>query len=127
MHRLISLTRGLLIAALYVVAAASSSALAQAPQATGVTVFEGARLITGDGNAPIEDSAFVVENNRLKSVTCGASPTVMFSAPLPVSHGEFSFVGEDGLSVSGRIVSAANAVGEINIVPCATRWWADKR
>ena len=68
MHRLISLTRGLLIAALYVVAAASSSALAQAPQATGVTVFEGARLITGDGNAPIEDSAFVVENNRFTAV-----------------------------------------------------------
>src|SRR5437764_4836672 len=68
MHRLISLTRGLLIAALYVVAAASSSVLAQAPQATGVTVFEGARLITGDGNAPIEDSAFVVENNRFTAV-----------------------------------------------------------
>ena len=73
------------------------------------------------------DMRFVVENNRLKSVTCGASPTVMFPAPLPVSHGEFSFVGEDGLSVSGRIVSAANAVGEINVAPCATRWWADKR
>src|SRR5947208_5138511 len=68
MHRLISLTRGLLIAALYVVAAASSVAVAQAPQATGVTVFEGARLITGDGNAPIEDSAFVVENNRFTAV-----------------------------------------------------------
>jgi imidazolonepropionase-like amidohydrolase len=28
-----------------------------------VTVFEGARLITGDGGAPIENSAFIVENN----------------------------------------------------------------
>jgi len=28
-----------------------------------VTVFEGARLITGDGSPPIENSAFVVENN----------------------------------------------------------------
>src|SRR5437867_3312479 len=28
-----------------------------------VTVFEGARLITGDATAPIENSAFVVENN----------------------------------------------------------------
>jgi imidazolonepropionase-like amidohydrolase len=68
MRRLISLARGLLVAALYVVAAASSSAVAQAPQATGITVFEGARLITGDGNAPIEDSAFVVENNRFTAV-----------------------------------------------------------
>lgn len=34
---------------------------------TGVTVFEGARLITGDGNT-IENSAFAVENNRFISV-----------------------------------------------------------
>ncbi|PWU05306.1 MAG: hypothetical protein C5B51_14970 [Terriglobia bacterium] len=31
---------------------------------TSVTVFEGARLITGDGSAPIEDSAFVVESDH---------------------------------------------------------------
>ncbi len=29
----------------------------------GVTVYEGARLITGDGTAPIEDSAFIVQND----------------------------------------------------------------
>jgi imidazolonepropionase-like amidohydrolase len=34
----------------------------------GATVFEGARLITGDGSAPIENSAFVVENNRFTRV-----------------------------------------------------------
>ena len=34
----------------------------------GVTVFEGARLITGDGSAPIENSAFIVENDRFTSV-----------------------------------------------------------
>ena len=34
----------------------------QNPPAT-VTLFEGARLITGDGSAPIENSAFIVENN----------------------------------------------------------------
>ena len=37
-------------------------------QAPGVTVFEGGRLITGDGGAPIENSAFVVENNRFTQV-----------------------------------------------------------
>jgi len=36
-------------------------------QTAGVTVFEGARLITGDG-ATIENSAFIVENNRFTSV-----------------------------------------------------------
>src|SRR4029078_10941999 len=33
-----------------------------------VTVFEGARLITGDGSAPLENSAFVVDGNRFTSV-----------------------------------------------------------
>jgi imidazolonepropionase-like amidohydrolase len=34
----------------------------------GATVFEGARLITGDGGAPIENSAFIVENNLFTQV-----------------------------------------------------------
>ena len=32
------------------------------------TVFEGARLITGDGGPPIENSAFTVEGNRFTVV-----------------------------------------------------------
>ena len=32
------------------------------------TLFEGARLITGDGKAPIENSAFLVENKRFSRV-----------------------------------------------------------
>ena len=35
---------------------------------TGVTMFEGARLITGDGGAPIDNSAFIVENNLFTQV-----------------------------------------------------------
>ena len=35
---------------------------------TGVTVFEGARLITGDGSAPIEGSAFIVQNDQFTRV-----------------------------------------------------------
>ena len=35
---------------------------------TPATVFEGARLIAGDGGAPIEHSAFVVENGRFTQV-----------------------------------------------------------
>ena len=45
--------------------AMAGAAVAQAPT---VTVFEGARLITGDGSAPIENSAFVVENNRFAQI-----------------------------------------------------------
>lgn len=32
------------------------------------TVFEGARLITGDGSAPVENSAFVMENAKITAV-----------------------------------------------------------
>jgi hypothetical protein len=31
-------------------------------------LFEGARLITGQGSAPIEDSAFLVENQKITRV-----------------------------------------------------------
>src|SRR5262245_15913378 len=37
-------------------------------QTPAATVFEGARLIVGDGSAPIENSAFVVQNNRFLQV-----------------------------------------------------------
>jgi imidazolonepropionase-like amidohydrolase len=40
-------------------------AFAQGP---GPTVYEGARLITGDGSPPIEDSAFLVENGLFTQV-----------------------------------------------------------
>src|SRR5690349_8124093 len=44
------------------------SASGQGPGTTGVTVFEGARLITGDDGPPIENSAFVVQNDRFVQV-----------------------------------------------------------
>jgi hypothetical protein len=72
------------------------------------------------------DMGFVIENNRLTSVTCGSSLTVAFVAPPVVSHGEFAGQGESGVKVSGRIVSATNAVGAIDVAPCAPLWWADK-
>jgi len=39
-----------------------------AAQPAAATLFEGARLIVGDGSAPIENSAFLVENNRFTRV-----------------------------------------------------------
>src|SRR5215510_10960175 len=36
--------------------------------AQNITMFEGARLITGDGGTPITDSAFVVEGSRITQV-----------------------------------------------------------
>jgi hypothetical protein len=69
----------------------------------------------------------VVENDALTSLTCGALPTVTFPASPIVGRGEFSYSGDDGLKVSGRLVSPTNAVGTINVAPCAPTWWADKR
>ena len=39
-----------------------------ATPASAQTVFEGARLITGEGTAPIENSAFVIQGNRITAV-----------------------------------------------------------
>jgi len=58
----------LLAEAALFVAAYSWPAASQAPRSSGATVFEGARLIIGDGSAPIEDAAFVVENSRITAV-----------------------------------------------------------
>src|SRR6266702_5168753 len=58
----------LLFAALFFVAASLSPVAGQAPRPSGVTLFEGARLIVGDGSAPIEDSAFIVEGDRFTQI-----------------------------------------------------------
>jgi len=57
-----------LIAALAVTLAAGALMTVGAQRGTTVTVFEGARLITGDGSAPVADSAFVVTNGQFTAV-----------------------------------------------------------
>src|SRR5437667_8727113 len=58
MHRM----RILILAA---VVAMSATILAQTP---AVTVFEGARVIIGDGRAPIENATFIVSGSRFTQV-----------------------------------------------------------
>jgi imidazolonepropionase-like amidohydrolase len=64
----------------FVVAAAlaawSVSILAQAPAAPRVIAFEGARVIIGDGRAPIENATFVVTGNRITAVGRAGQVTV---------------------------------------------------
>ena len=68
---------------------------------------------------------YTVENNRLTSVSCGGS-ALKFSSSASVANGEFSIV-DGGIEMSGRIVSATNAVGAINLEPCAAgRWWSER-
>ncbi|HMF99335.1 MAG TPA: hypothetical protein VKE96_33780, partial [Vicinamibacterales bacterium] len=62
--RLLSVLTSLLVAAGCSSPAANQSRAA----AAGATVFEGARLIIGDGSAPIEPSAFIIENGTFAAV-----------------------------------------------------------
>jgi IPT/TIG domain len=73
------------------------------------------------------DMRFAIRNNALVSLVCGSSEAVTLSPPPSVHSGEFSFLGDDGIAISGHLVSPANAVGTINVPGCTTtRWWADK-
>ncbi len=54
--------------AILFIAIALTIGTAGGQQQPGATVFEGARLIVGDGTAPIENSAFVVQNGRFTAV-----------------------------------------------------------
>ncbi len=58
----------LLVVVSVFLATASSRQMAGQVGASGVTVFEGARLIVGDGSAPIENSAFIVANTQFVQV-----------------------------------------------------------
>ena len=74
------------------------------------------------------DMRFTIRNNVLVSLSCGTSEPVTFASPPSVRDGEFSFLGDDGVAIGGRLVSPVNAVGTINVPACAAaRWWADKR
>src|SRR5262245_57580702 len=68
MRRITRLSLYLLVVTSLFGAPACSPRLEEQSGRTGVTVFEGARLITGDGSGPIENSAFIVENNQFTGV-----------------------------------------------------------
>jgi imidazolonepropionase-like amidohydrolase len=97
----------LLAAVLTVVGACSWPAAGQTPPPTGATVFEGARLITGDGSAPIEDAAFVVENSRITAVGRRGEVT----APAGAAHVNLS-----GKTVMPAIVDAHGHPGFLDAV-----------
>src|SRR5437762_7909837 len=56
------------IAFLFLATAFAWVSAQQARPANRAVLFEGARLIAGDGRAPIENSAFLVEGNRIARV-----------------------------------------------------------
>jgi imidazolonepropionase-like amidohydrolase len=88
--------RALTLVAAVLVAAASAHAQ------TTVTLFEGARLITGDGTGPIESSAFVVESGRFTRV--GAKGSVQ--APSGARHVDLT-----GKTVIPGLIDAHSHIG----------------
>jgi len=90
-----------------VVAACSWPAVGQAPRPISATVFEGARLITGDGSALIEDAAFVVENSRITAVGRRGEVAV----PTGAAHVDLS-----GKTVMPAIVDAHGHPGFLDAV-----------
>jgi hypothetical protein len=73
------------------------------------------------------DMRFTIRNNVLVSVSCDVSGPLTFAPSPSIRDAEFSFLGDDGVAISGRLVSPINAVGTINVPACpAARWWADK-
>jgi len=61
-------SRTTVLGVLVLAAGLSSQAVNQAQTTGAITAFEGARLIAGSGNTPVEDSAFIVENGRFTEV-----------------------------------------------------------
>ncbi|MGE0450114.1 MAG: amidohydrolase family protein [Vicinamibacterales bacterium] len=56
------------VLAVSVAALAAQAVFTQSPSARGATLYEGARLIPGDGSAAIEQSALLVEGNTISAV-----------------------------------------------------------
>ena len=70
--------------------------------------------------------SFTIRDNLLRSVSCGPDVTLTFSPPRPVNNGEFSFVRDDGVGFSGRIVAVSSATGTIKLGLCPNAWRARK-
>lgn len=71
----------------------------------------------GDYDEPFE---FTVVNGAVVSMACSTSGLVRLSPPAPITHGEFLFRGEDGVTISGRILAPTEANGVVNIGPAGS-------
>ena len=76
-----------------------------------------------------------IRNNIVVSVSCGqhrdgaGASSVTLDRPPVVANGEFSFAGDGGVSISGRIVSPNIASGSLNIASCvsAAQWRVERK
>jgi hypothetical protein len=70
---------------------------------------------------------FSIVNDRLTAISCDTSGSVTLSPAPSVNNGEFAFSGADGVAVTGRLVSARDAIGTINLPPCRHAEWTARR
>jgi imidazolonepropionase-like amidohydrolase len=119
--------RAKLIASTLIISALAISAMAiTAPaRAQTATVFEGARLIPGDGSPAIENSAFVVENNRFTAIgRRGEVPAPAGAARVDLSgktvmptmvdmHGHFGFQNIPAGTMSKETFTRANLIDHL--------------
>jgi hypothetical protein len=68
-----------------------------------------------------------IRDNRVVSVSCHDEPSVTLDPSPVVVNGEFSFIGSDGVSISGRIHSPMTASGSVNLGTCRSRPWAAEK
>jgi imidazolonepropionase-like amidohydrolase len=88
-------------------ASACTAPPAQPPaSASNATLFEGARLITGDGRAPVEDSAFLVEGATITRV--GTTGDI----PLPAGAARVDLAGK---TVMPALVDAHSHLGYTDV------------
>ena len=80
----------------------SAGSAAQAPRPVPAVLYEGARLITGDGTAAIERSAFLVENGRFTRVGR------LGEIPAPAGAGRVNLAGK---TVMPALVDAHSHIG----------------
>jgi len=72
---------------------------------------------------------FTISNNMLVTASCRFDLDKIFTLSAAVMNGEFSAKGRDGLVLSGRMVSASQAVGQITAPECLSNtnpWHASK-
>jgi hypothetical protein len=86
-----------------VMATLALGVLAAAPTCAQVTAFEGARVIVGDGRAPIENATVVVNGARIVQVGAGASVTV----PTGAAH----------VNLSGKTVMPMILDTHVHLIP----------
>jgi hypothetical protein len=71
------------------------------------------------------DMRFTIRDNALVSLSCGTP--VSMPTTVSAQDGRFSFVGREGLALSGALVSTVTSSGQVTAPGCGDgKWWADK-